>query len=177
MNIFKKTPNWQQLTSVYGLIVLVIYAWTLFPIFWRFNSWLYYTPLEDLAVIYAYVVSVNFLESILILFGVLLLNFILPAKWFYERFTARATALIVFSLSYLAYFNFNFQAESEFPAEMIRWVPYAFVAIILLVMLVDRVSFLQTVFEKLADNMQIFFYIYMPITVLAILTVLIRNLF
>ena len=54
--------------------------------------------------------------------------------------------------------------------------PVAGVAILVLVFLVDQVGFLRRVLDELASRLTIFLYISIPVSVIALLVVLIRNI-
>lgn len=145
--------------------------------FWKLPSWLYYSSLGEIATMYAYMVTVNLIESTLVLLVPILLSLLLPAKWYFERFTTKSMWLLLLGLGYWAYFNKNFQAEAPFPMEMFKWIPAAAVAILCLTFLLDQVTFLRKVIMELADRLVIFLYIFLPVAFISLLVVVIRNVF
>jgi hypothetical protein len=130
----------------------------------------------DLAALFAYMLVVNLLESILILLVPLAMSIILPKKWFYDRFKTKSVALVLFSLGFLIYLSKNLHADAPFPLTLVRWIPMAAIAILVLVFLVDQVSFLRKVLEEVANRLTVFLYISIPISAIALLVVLIRNI-
>lgn len=176
MNLVKRIPKLEQIIPVYAVIVVMIYPWSLLRFFWRLPSWIYFSSIGEIAVIYAYTVVVNLVESILVLLAPILLSIVLPQKWFYDRFITKGTLLVLFGLGYLIYFNNHLQADI-FPLELVYWTPLAVVAILGLVFLLDRIGFLKRILEEVTNRLIVFLYISIPISLIALLTVLVRNIF
>jgi len=176
LNLFKKIPRLSDIAAVYAVIVVMIYYPTINRFFWKFPSWILFSTLGDLFSIYSYMVLVNFLESLLVLGSVLMLCIVLPRKWFYDQFLSKSVLLVVFTLSYFLYLGSQMQSEI-FPWALVRMSPYVFLAIVFLVFLLDRVNFLRKFLAMMADRFTVFLYISIPISVLSVLVVLVRNLF
>lgn len=157
------------------MIVMMIYPWTLMRFFWKLPSWILYSTVGEIAAIFAYMVVVNLVESILVLLVPVLMSIFLPQKWFFDRFETRGISLALFGLGYLMYLNQNLQAESPFPLPMIKWIPVALVAIIVLVFLVDRIDIFRKALREIANRFAIFLYISIPISIISLVVVLIRN--
>lgn len=177
LSIIEKIPRLEDIAPVYAVIVMMIYPWTLARFFWKLSSWILFASVGDLTVFFAYMVVVNLLESILVLLVPILMSIILPQKWFYDRFKTRSISLVLFGLGYLIYLDKKLYADSPFPLTLVRWIPAAGVAILLLVFLIDRVGFLRRVLDELANRLTVFLYISIPISVVSLLVILIRNAF
>jgi hypothetical protein len=105
------------------------------------------------------------------------MSIILPQKWFYDRFRTRSISLVLFGLGYLIYLDKKLYADSPFPLTLVRWIPMAVIVILVLVFLVDRVGFFRKVLDELANRLTVFLYISIPISVISLLAILIRNVF
>src|SRR5262245_612327 len=101
MTLFDKIPRLNKLFPVYAFVVLMIYAWTLRWFIWKFSSWIFYLRADEILVILMYSLSVNLIESLLVLSLFIGISLLLPKMWFYDQFVARGTALGLLSLSYL----------------------------------------------------------------------------
>jgi hypothetical protein len=176
LSITEKIPRIEEIAPVYAVIVMGIYPWTLSRYFWKLSSWILFASVGDLAVFFAYMVVVNLLESILVLLVPLALSIILPRKWFYNRFKTRSISLVLFGLGFLIYLNKNLHADAPFPLTLVRWMPVASIAILVFVILVDQVSFLRRILDELANRLTVFLYISIPVSVIALLVVLVRNI-
>jgi len=177
LRIVKKIPKLEDIAPVYAVIVMMIYPWTLTRYFWKLSSWILFASVGDLAALFAYMVVVNLLESILVLLVPLAMSVVLPQRWFYDRFKTRSVALVLFGLGFLIYLNKNLHADAPFPLALVRWIPMVAIAILVLVFLVDRVDFLRRVLEELAGRLTIFLYISIPVSVISLVVVLVRNVF
>lgn len=175
MNFSNRFPSIQQITPVYSVIVVIIYSWSLLHLFWRLPSWLYFSTLGEIAVIYAYTIFFNFIESILVLIPLVLLSIILPSKWFSDRFISISTLLALFGLSYMMYFTSKLNVDT-FPLGLVYQTPLIAFIILVVVFLIDRLGFLNKILEELANRFTVFLYISIPISLLSLLTVLIRNI-
>lgn len=176
LSIVKKFPRIEQIAAVYAVIVMLVYPWTITRYFWKMSSWVLYSSIGDLATYFAYMMTLNFLESLTILLAPLALCLSLPRQWFYDRFVSRGVSLVILGLGYLILLNRNMSADAAFPWYMIRWIPFVLVAILLLVYLLDRVPFVRRLWEELANRALIFLYISIPLSVISALVVLIRNI-
>jgi hypothetical protein len=176
-SVFNKLPNRKQIAPVYATAVVIIYAWSLLHFFWRIPSWLYFSTAGEIAVMLAYLFTVNFIESALTVLAPILLSAILPRKWFLDRFVSKGMLLVGLGLGYLLYFDWKIQVDASFPYGLAKWMPLVAVPILLLIFLLDRVKFVSRILEELGDRLTIFLYIFIPLTAISLLTVLARNLF
>lgn len=177
MNFSKRIPSLEQLAPVYSIVVVVLYSWSLLHFFWRLPSFTYYSTVGEIAIIYAYLTVVNFFESVVILLATIVLCVILPGKWFYDRFVTKGILLVSLGLGYLAYVASHISAEAPFPYMLVKWSPVAVILILALVLLLDQVEFLRRVLLALSDRFVTFLYISIPISVVCLLIVLVRNIF
>ncbi len=179
MSIINRLPRLQQIIPVYAVIVMMIYGWTVYWYIWEIPSWIYYLSLADIFRIYAYALSVNLLESLVVLLLPLLICFILPRKWFYESFIARGSTLVILLLGYAMYFSNSFKSISDgsYPQALINWTPAILVAIILLVFAAGKIRIAIRIVEDFSSRAIIFLYILIPASILALLYIVIRNIF
>ena len=177
MSIVQKIPRLEKIVPVYAVIVMMIYTWSLIHFFWRLPSWLNFSTLGQIAVLFSYSVVVNLMESVLILLAVIVLSVILPSKWFYDQFVTKGSSLALLGLGGLMAFNKYLLDDILSPLIMLAKF-LAFVAIIfILTIMIDRIGILKKGLEELANRMVVFLYVWIPISVLSLLIVLIRNIF
>lgn len=178
MNIRKRLPGAFQIAQVYAVIMLMVYGWTLYWYVWKVPSWIYYLTLGELAGVYAYAASVNLLESLLILAGLLLLAFLLPRAWLSDSFAARGTAFLVPLLGYIMVLSNSFKTISEknYPSALIDWSPAALGIALLLAYLAGKWSPLRRALEEFSARAVIFLYIFVPISAISLAYVFVINL-
>ncbi len=172
-----KLPTLKQLAPVYALICVPVYYWSLLHFFFRVPSWVNYETPGEILVMLAYTLSVNLLESLVVLSAPVILSLLLPAKWFHDRFLPRALILVTLGLGYMIFLDKQIRPYSPFPYELVKWTPVVFVFLFALVYLLEKIDLIGTLLAKLADSLIIFLYILIPASLLSLTVVLIRNLF
>ena len=132
----------------------------------------------ELALIYAYVLATNFLESLLVLSAPVILSFILPPKWFRDLFVARGTSLVIFGLGYAMLLASQFQNRDDYPGVLLKvWsVALAIGVIVLLVFVAGKTPFIKRAVEVIAEHATIFLYVYVPLSLISLIVVLPRIL-
>jgi hypothetical protein len=169
-------PNSQQLAAVYGVIVLVVYGWTIYWYLWKLPSWLYFMTLGELLIALAYAMAVNFIESIFVLFILVFISLLLPSTWFRDQFVVRGTSLVILSLVALMKYVGIIINLQDIPSGMGRAVLLVLLGIILLVFIIGRIGFLRRIFDEVANRATIFLYIFMPLSLVSVLVVVYRNI-
>lgn len=178
MSLKNRFPTLSQILAVYGVIALMIYGWTLMWFFWNLPSWEYYLTIGEISSILAYSSAVNFAESLSVMVGLLFFSLILPQKWFRNVFPSHATLLAIFSLGYAMYFASHISSnENSYPASMVRLVPVIVILILVLTFLLGTIGPVRKLIGILADHASIFSYIFLPLGLISVLIVIVRNIF
>ena len=177
MKIPNKIPRWEKIIPVFAVIVMMLYTWSLLHFFWRLPSWLNFSTLGQIAILFSYMVNVNLIESILVLLGLIVLCVIFPSTWFYDQFVTKGVSLTLLGLGGLMTLNQYMLDDILSPEKMLIKFAAFIAAVFILTYLIDRVSILKKGLEELANRMVVFLYIWMPISALSLLSMAIRNIF
>lgn len=179
MAIFSRLPKLQQILPVYAVIVMMTYSWTILWFFWKVPSWMYFLSPADIFGIFAYTLTIVFLESLVILLLLIVVCLFLPRKWFYDSFVIRGSASVILFLGYLMYFSYSFKTieVKDYPQGLASWTPVIVALILGLVFLFGKIGLLGKAVEELSQRAVIFLYISIPISTIALLYVLARNLY
>ncbi|MEW6083576.1 MAG: hypothetical protein AB1607_03175 [Chloroflexota bacterium] len=175
MNFLKKIPSRDQITPVYAVIVTMIYSWSIVFFFWRLPSLLFYSTIGEIGVMFAYMITADFLDSLIILILLILLCLLLPEKLFFNRFSTKGVFLSVLILAGIFSYGQYYRAESL--ALLLQKTLLAGLVFLILAFLLDEVQFVRRLFEGIANRAVVFLYLFLPITALSVLTVFLRNLF
>ena len=170
MKILNKIPRWEKIIPVYSIVVVMIYTWSLLHFFWRLPSWLNFSTLGQVAILFSYTVTVNFFESVLVLLALVLFGLILPANWLMDSFVTKGSLLALLGLGGMMALNQYLRDDLIFFAAMVAGA-------VLLTFVLDRLAFVRKMLEEIAGRMTVFLYLWMPISAIAVLTVLVRNIF
>ena len=107
MPIKNKLPRLAQVYPVYAIIVILTYGWTIYWAFWKLPSWLDFLPLGQIGAIFCYLMATNFIESLVALFGVIIVSLALPQKWFRDLFVSRGSVLAASVLISIMVFEYH----------------------------------------------------------------------
>jgi hypothetical protein len=167
-------PSRAQVAQVFAVIVLMVYSWTILWFFYKLPSWLYFLDVGEITTVFAYSLATNLAESIAVLCGPVALSLILPRKWFHDVFVARGGTLAIAGLAYMMYVAFQFKSKDDYPSLTLKpsSLVLVLVLIVVLVYLAGRSHLLRRIVETVADRATIFLYVYMPLSLLALLVVL-----
>lgn len=176
MFIIKRIPALAQVLPVYAVAVLMIYSWTILWFFWKLPSLIDFLNIDEILSAFAYILAVNFLESLLVICVPLLLTLILPRKWFYDLFIVRGAALVISFLGFVILLAFQFQTINGYPDLLLNvWsIALTVLIIIFIVYMAGRVTILQKVLGVLADRATIFLYLTIPLSLIAGIVIFFR---
>ena len=175
-----RIPGTQNILAVYAVIVTMIYSWTLITSFYKLPSWLFYLTVGQILSMYAYFFLANLLESLIVLAGVLLLDFTIfaPLKN-RQEFQARSivVVLIVLSSSMARLLLFkSFEASETFITGELTWWLVTVVIGLFLAVILPWNKTIRSFLEGLAERFSIFVYLYIPLSLISIVVVIVRNL-
>lgn len=176
MNFSKRLPSLDQLAPVYSVVVVVIYTWSILRFFWRLPSFLNYATAGEIGVIFSYLMTVNLFESLVVVSAPVMLSLILPKKWFFERFVTRSVLLVSLGLGYMMYIASHINTEEPFPYMLFRWAPLVYLLILVLVFLLDRITFPTRFLVAITDRLEVFLIISIPVSAVSLIVVIIRNI-
>jgi len=178
--ITRRVPPTSAILGLYGVIVFFIFSWTLLVSFYKFPSWILYLTIDQILVIYAYNFSVNVAESLLALAVMLLLEltvfFIFMNK---DEMQTRPTLLFIFILGSamwrLLLFQ-NYQAASAFVEGETLWWAITLALAFPGAMFLAKIKFIQKAVEAFAERATVFLYIYLPLGLVSLIVISIRNI-
>lgn len=172
-------PHWQDTVYVFGGVIFIIYSWSVRGFLYQLPSLILYHQMLDIISILFYLMAFALLESLLVMGGLILLGFILPRKWFVEGFAYKGfLTILVTGISMIVLQNYLYSLNYEIPSINIVYLGLAvtFIALIMLILLFQKVSNLQKILLIVEERLQIFIYLYVPLGIAGILVVFFRNL-
>lgn len=177
-----RMPDRGAVLSVYSVLVCLLYSWTLFASFFALPSWIFFLDIVQLASLYSYSFILNFVESIFALIIVLFVEFIgvniVGVRR--EDFRPRSVMYIIILLasSVIRLYNLKgYEGITKFlDGEAVWWIG-AFGTAIVMAVVAPRISWLRTALEGFADRAVVFLYIYLPLSLISLAIVMMRNIF
>ncbi|MCB0111996.1 MAG: hypothetical protein KDE53_39000 [Caldilineaceae bacterium] len=165
----------RDLILVLGVCAFPIFTWSLYYFFERLPAWLYYLDLWEIVGIFAYTQLFALVESVTILLTLALAAVLLPV-FFRGRFVAVGSVLVLF----LAGIAMLVQREDN-ALRALSPVPLLIAAAIaltltLLLVLIYRRTRVQSLVEAFAERVSVLLYLYLPISLIGLVVVVIRNM-
>ena len=176
MLIKNKLPRLAQVCPVYAMIVILTYGWTIYWALWKLPSWLNFLPLGEIGSIFCYLMATNFIESLIAFFGVIVICLILPRKWFRDLFVSRGSVLAASVLISIMVFEYHFDKPSDYFHKFPIYLPLILLIAGVLVFLAGWIQIVRKAVEVFAENAVIFLFISLPVSVLSLIVVIVRNL-
>lgn len=177
MSFARRFPSLSQLAPVYSVIVVFIYGFSMVKFFWRVPSLINYSTPGQVGVILSYMLVVNFLESLIIILAPIVLSLVLPGKWFFEQFVAKGVLLVSMGLGYALFIASHINPNESFPYSYFRLAPLVFIPILVLVFLLARIKLVSKFLEWVSEQLEVFLFISVPLSAIALVVVLVRNIF
>ena len=176
LGVRNRFPSLQENLQVFAVIVAFLYTWTILWLFWELPSWLHFLTIGEVLPIFAYALATNFVESLLVLAGLNLVCFLLPQHWFHTSFVPRSFLLIASGLGYLMVFIALFGKEAERPTGLLVGSLLVFFLLIPLSLVLGRIPIIKHLADSISDRLTIFVYLLVPLSLLSMLFILLRNL-
>jgi len=178
MNISKrKLPLWSEVQAVFGLLVFAVFSWSIRGFLYKLSAFLLYHNLGDIFGIFSYMMGIALLESAIIMAAFLFLAVIFPKSWFRDGFVYKAALLALVvggAMIYLqSILTFRFPSVPTLVAFLV--IPLAvWLALIFLTMKIKR---FRVLLDFILDRVSVFLYIYVPIGIVGLVVMVVRNLF
>jgi len=177
----ERLPDRKSVWGVYAVIVFLVYSWTLVTSFYKLPSWMFYLTIDQILSIYAYSFSLNLLESIFLLVGVLFLHFtiFLPLKnkdEFQARSILAVLIVLISSMLRLVLFQTYEDIDAFLSSELLWWAITLSVGILVAV-LAPKNAWIKNILGGIAERAAVFFYIYLPLSFISIVVVIVRNIY
>jgi hypothetical protein len=175
-------PKVKEVIPVFAVVAFPIYAWTTSIWLWKLPSWLLFlTPLE-IAAVFSYAMMAVLVECILAFSLILLIALILPPRLFQDAFLVRGSWMAIgLNLCFLGNGARKLTgAISGFKLASIPLATWSWIGIfvvLLLVFLSTRFRFMASFAAWLSERLVIFLYLQIPVSILSIIVVIVRNTF
>ena len=171
-----KLPPLHEIFRLYATIVFLVYGWTSLAFFWKVPSWLYFLDLGEIVSILAYALSSTLFESVIILLLFVLASLVLPASWLRNKFVVRGS-IIFYSLTFWVVL-LTLSSLIQLPTTrdvLILALGFPLTAG-LGIMLTDKMPLFHRFMGYLSNQLTIFLYLWLPLSLAGILILIIRNI-
>lgn len=173
-----RLPAFDAILPVFAVISFMVYGWTLVVFLWKVPSWMMFLTLGEILSVFAYSMTSALLESLAALAILLLASVLLPARWMRDVFVARGGVAALFGLGsimlYMARLSVIGYAVLNY---LFQWMWIALGLTLLLVFLAPRLRFVVRAVAWISDRLIVFLFLLVPISLVSVIVVIVRNLF
>lgn len=174
-------PAFRDWFVVLSIFIFSGFSWSFYRMFWYVPSWLEYLSIWKVLTIAAYIAAFALVES-LFMAGLLgLLSWFFPPRFLKEKFSIMGSSLA--GLLSLAAFLLQRKINLVYRLELWQLVFYSALFLVGLIMSIflfsaiyERIPSLARFVRGLAERLTIFAFIYIPLGLIGMLVVLVRNL-
>lgn len=173
----ERLPRGGDVISVLAASIFVVFSWSLRGFFELLPSFIESHKTGVIFAIFSYMMAFALFESLLLTSVLVLLCILLPGKWYKDGFAYKGLlTVIVLAVCMILLQKNDLMITGRNTEAFLPGIVVASLALFLSIILAHFISPLQRIFMELADRMQIFLYVYIPLGVLGLLVVMIRNL-
>jgi len=170
-------PPVRDLLAVYAVVAAFVYGWTIVILFYKLPSFLLFVTPGELLTMVAYVLASALLESLAVMVLLALAAFILPARFFRNVFIVRAVWLAMIGYgSVILFLILNANFETTFGMRTNTWSIVTVVAALLAAWIAPRLKPMRAVAEWASDRFQVFLFLLIPLSLISLIVVIVRNL-
>jgi len=175
--MINRLPNLQAILQVYAVIAVMLSAWTITAFLWKLSAWLLILNLGEIFTVFSYVIVTNLVESLIVLFLLLLACVLLPPQILRDDFVVRGGIL---SIGFIAALMVFVKIEMQFGLESRTLLLIGPLAILLLNAVLlsfsSKIRFLHSGILWISDRLVVFLYILVPLFAFLFAYVLLRNI-
>ena len=177
-----RLPQRAELLPVYSILLFLAGSWALYRFSWYLPSWMEYLSVGSVLVIAAYTLGYVLLEGALMLGLVVLASLVFPWHVFRSQFVAQGSTLALA----LGAGAVLVQRRVSMIYNWEIWQIFAYIGAVLIgcVLLILLAAWLYRRFPRLlglvnsfAERMTVFAFIYIPLGIIGLAVIMIRNLF
>ena len=168
-----------EILYVFGGVVFVIYSWSIRGFLYQFSSLRLYHTLGEIFGVFSYLMAFALVESLVMMVGLIAIGFILPRKWFREGFAYKGfITTLVAGIAMIRLHYYLFSLNYAMPPMNVIYLGTGIVIVLLISLLwfFHNTPQLQKFLLALQERLQIFIYFYIPLGILGLLVVVLRNL-
>ena len=183
--IWRRLPARRDTLQVFGVVLFAVFGWSIRGFLYKIPAFtLYFGLLNNLSIL-GYMLSFALIESLLVTASLLVLSVILPARALKEGFAYKGSLIVFTATVAMILFELWFRIDffKDIMAGQYYMLPPFVIGLVLsvasllaLVWLFHSRPRLQKYVLLAADQLGIFTYIYVPLGLIGLFVVIIRNI-
>jgi hypothetical protein len=175
----ERLPQRGEFLYVFGGVVFFVFSWAIRGFLYQLSSLLLYHTVGEILAVFSYLMAFALVESLIVMSGLLMVSFLLPARWFREGFVYKGfIAVLVTRLAMILLNSYLFSLNHAMPPMSVIYLSAGMTLVFLLALIwvFQSAPRLQRVLLELQERMQIFIYLYLPLGFIGLVVIVLRNL-
>lgn len=173
-----RLPASKDAFTVFSFVIFIVTSWCVYVSLPNLTSYLYHFNIIEILSIFFYLMAFALFESVLVTFVLIVIGFVLPSQWFSQGFAYKAPVPLLVVAVALMRLQESLSSGNIPPLRVFA----GSVAVVLflcavLVFFFHRVRRLQTIMKIALERFELFTFIYVPLGLIGIVVMLIRNIF
>lgn len=177
MNLKKRFPSLTDIYAVFSVAVFLIYSWSLWGFFYRVPSFMLLLPFGEIMAVLAYMLAVALIESVVVTIGLAVLGFVLPRALLREGFSYKGFLVLLVSAVAVILLQTVVRISLIQIGDFYRTMAWSLAALLILIFWAQKSASLRRRIMLVVDQLEVFTYLYVPLGVVSLVVVLVRNLF
>jgi len=169
-------PQRSEVLTVLGVAVFVCHSWSMLVFFNRLSAFILYFRIAEIAEVFAFLMAFALLESLLVVGGLTLLSVILPSKWLRDGFAYKSFIIIVIATIAAIILQKNWKGVLPPPYILALYWLRPLLLTVGIISAVQMMPRARNILINLADRVSIMLFLYVPIGLLSLIVVALRNL-
>lgn len=166
-----------EIVATLGVVVFFVYTWSMRGFLYKFPSLMLYLSAGEILAIFFYMMAFALLESLFVTAGLVVLGFLLPENFLRQDFSRKSFIVVFVGAAMMIFFQATMRNETTGFPLLFKGIGMFLVALMLLIPLIHRLASFQRVVDYIVDGLGVFVFFYVPLGIVSMLIVVIRNLF
>ena len=175
--MLKRLPPLAEILPVFAISVFLFYGWTMLVFLWKLPGWLFFLSPGEIAVLFAFELVTNLMESLAVLALILLVTALLPARYLKDYFPARGGAIALALVGgMILLLHFAVTKKIGLASTWPMWTLALGLFSALLAWVASRFGAAGRILAGLGDCLIVFLIILPPLSVISLVIIIVRLL-
>jgi len=175
--IQKRTPAKEDRYLVFVGVAFAVHIWAYINVLDAVPAWVLRMSAFELIGVVSYVLAFALMESLVVWGGLVLLAVILPAALLRRHFLAQATSLMLVAAGWSVALHYNYGEFVMNRQYALLWAGAFLVTMLAAYLAAGRIQKIDTSFRWLLSKIDILTFLYLSLDVIAVVVIIIRNIF
>lgn len=158
------------------MVVFVTYSWSLLGFLNKLSSFLLHFTLGEIGNIFAFMMAFTLLESLAVTAVLALLAVILPSAWLRDGFALKGFVIVLIATATSILFQRTLEEDYPSPLLLLAVTLIPLMATVAVLAFLRSMPRVRNILRNIQDRILIMLFVYVPIGLISLAFVMVRNL-